>query len=66
MSPYPCLYTFPFIINQRGCNIFFKTPEEAIEAGSYLQTGWCKTNDAFKNYNSASSGTGIGPVVEAP
>lgn len=71
-----CKQPFPFIINQKGCNIFFKTPQEAIEAG-FLPKDWmnCKTSDAFKNYNNTDDGTEIvteapgeliGPVVEAP
>lgn len=48
----PCKAPFPFIINQKGCNVFFKTPEEAIAAG-YLPKNWmnCDTDVAFKSYS---------------
>lgn len=47
----PCKAPFPFIINQNGCNSYFKTPEEAIDAG-YLPDDWmnCDTDVAFKSY----------------
>lgn len=47
----PCKAPFPFVINQRGCNIWIKTPEEAIDAG-FLPSDWmqCTTDIAFKSY----------------
>ena len=41
LPPPPCKAPFPFTINQKGCYISFKTPQEAIDAG-FLPKNWMK------------------------
>ena len=46
----PCKQPFPMVLNQSGCLIYLKTPEEAIEHG-YLPLNWMncdKTSEEFK------------------
>lgn len=53
----PCKAPFPFVVNQKGCNVWFKTPEEAIDAG-FLPADWmnCNTDEVFSSYTGSEEG----------
>ena len=62
----PCKAPFPFVVNQKGCNIWFKTPEEAMNAG-FLPMDWmkCTTDDAFSSYTNSEGITVSEGITES-
>lgn len=49
LPPPPCKQPFPFIIEKRGCNTDYLTPEEAMLAGA-LPSDWMKCVSKYPTY----------------